>query len=881
MAIEDLLGADQRQFSLLQGVVTTTAQAPNPPNYPFSYCGVQVGGAAGETLGLRFMDNYYPVIGDTVYLAWFGTDGFILGKLVNNLSTPGITSRVFRVSDWNTVSGAVAFTWDTVEIDQAATITVGSVGGGGITPVDAILHPTTVQCSTIVGNPTTTATATGAPNPNLLSAAAAGAESSAAWATAAALQTAPAQSTDFARTGTHSIKLISDGTAINSGGVTPRATGVVAGSGYDLQGYARVTQAARNVFMFVQWYNSSNGVVGSQSFTSNIIGDTSGFTSSPFRANIIAPATADRVDVFFYFGTQNGSNLPNGEAAYFDDLSITLTGGGTTGSGTGGGVNSLNRVVQSMEGGPHESTLEELPASISWAGGPELVTPLPGANTALTYFGYIYLDGSRISTASNTRVALRFAESYVKLISSGIWVQKQSDVIPTGQRYTEDLINNTDWSGYSRIEPDGSVSFNMNSGFAIQFYGLTRASITPADVSAAFATIQARLIPDNLNQTDDRVNANVLLGVGLDWWDTPTGSSRQEMAIGRFQFVPRDGTWAAFNVWSGPSDLAVETNPDGSGGFQTPWSQGLINWKTTGALSHATFTGTPPPLNAMSGGVSGGNIAHPVTISCATTFGKPNIIATSGGGQSGGVAKLISDMVDPNVNFPDGDAKGWSFGPGPELDQQYPDAGWTGATFWGVVYQDHDIPTTATNTRIQFADWALWCWRNSQNQWVQYQSMASGYGGYHGFTIKNGQGFSNQSIAARLRAESLGYSDKMDDGYWTHIWANQASIPANDIGGAAAWFRCRLILDNGAGTDDRAQCNVVASCGSDWYKFAGAQWAPGTPDGPHQIYWGRMTKIPHDGSWLWVSGNSWAGTTAWGGDPSGARLVAHPPPFPG
>lgn len=246
----------------------------------------------------------------------------------------------------------------------------------------------------------------------------------------------------------------------------------------------------------------------------------------------------------------------------------------------------------------------------------------------------------------------------------------------------------------------------------------------------------------------------------------------------------------------------------------------------------------------------------------------------------GGVGKLIADMVSPNLNFPDGDAKFWSFGPGPELDQQLPDAGWTGATFWGVVYQDHDIPTTATNTRIQFADWALWCWSNSQGQWVQYQSMASGYGGYHGVTVVNGV-FTNQSAPARLRAETLGYSDKMDVGYWTHVWANQASIPANDIGGAAAWFRVRLIVDNPAGVDDRAQCNVVASCGSDWYRFAGASWAPGTPDGPHQIYWGRMTAIPHDGSWLWVSGNSWAGTAAWGGDPTGARLLTNPPPFPG
>ena len=82
MALEDIIVLTSRPgLEILQGVVSTAAMAPNPPNYPFWYCGVKINGSPNETPGLRYLHGYTPFINDVVVLAWFGSDGFVLGRL--------------------------------------------------------------------------------------------------------------------------------------------------------------------------------------------------------------------------------------------------------------------------------------------------------------------------------------------------------------------------------------------------------------------------------------------------------------------------------------------------------------------------------------------------------------------------------------------------------------------------------------------------------------------------------------------------------------------------------------------------------------------------------------------------------------------------------
>lgn len=159
-------------------------------------------------------------------------------------------------------------------------------------------------------------------HPNLLSVAQAGAESAATWVAGGGTAAGAAQSTTKARTGTHSWAITSNGTAINASSAT-RLTGLTAGVAYDFQGWAQATAAARNGFLFVQWYNAGGSVVGSQSFSANITPSTSAWSQTTLLT-VTAPATATQVDVFIAFGTQNGTNTPNAEICYFDDLSVAV-----------------------------------------------------------------------------------------------------------------------------------------------------------------------------------------------------------------------------------------------------------------------------------------------------------------------------------------------------------------------------------------------------------------------------------------------------------------------------------------------------------------------------------------------------------------------------
>lgn len=157
---------------------------------------------------------------------------------------------------------------------------------------------------------------------NLFSVAQAGAESTATWTAGGGTAAGAVQSTTKARTGTHSWAVTANNTAVNADSAT-RVTGLTAGVAYDFIAYGLSTAAARNFFVFVQWYNSGGGVVGSQSFSANVTSNTTTWTQSTLLT-VTAPATATQVDVFMGFGTQNGTNLPASEVHYFDDLFMNV-----------------------------------------------------------------------------------------------------------------------------------------------------------------------------------------------------------------------------------------------------------------------------------------------------------------------------------------------------------------------------------------------------------------------------------------------------------------------------------------------------------------------------------------------------------------------------
>lgn len=102
-------------FEVVQGIISTPWTAPNLPNYPWPYCGVQLQGNTAETLGLRFFNGYYPVLGDVVWCVWFGTDGFVLGMLEQDIIPPKTHLEYYRATSFaGSIVGPVIVVFDRV-----------------------------------------------------------------------------------------------------------------------------------------------------------------------------------------------------------------------------------------------------------------------------------------------------------------------------------------------------------------------------------------------------------------------------------------------------------------------------------------------------------------------------------------------------------------------------------------------------------------------------------------------------------------------------------------------------------------------------------------------------------------------------------------------
>jgi hypothetical protein len=227
-----------------------------------------------------------------------------------------------------------------------------------------------------------------------------------------------------------------------------------------------------------------------------------------------------------------------------------------------------------------------------------------------------------------------------------------------------------------------------------------------------------------------------------------------------------------------------------------------------------------------------------------------------------GVAKIVSDMHDPNEGHPHGVPTSYSFYRGPELDAPLPGPGMTAATAWGVIYEAAG-GSTATNTRVEVRNIRLYLWSKSRGRWVRYQASTSPTGEDYA-EPQGSEGFSNMSSPADLRTEpDGGVSVKMHQGSWFHFWPadGRTVIAPADIGGAYTTFEARLVKDDPQGPDDTSSARYLASAGADWWVNRSAPWPDNT-----QAFFARFRYITP--SW-----STWTGTT-W----SAAQLRADPPP---
>ncbi len=142
-----------------------------------------------------------------------------------------------------------------------------------------------------------------------------------------------------------------------------------------------------------------------------------------------------------------------------------------------------------------------------------------------------------------------------------------------------------------KTEPDGKLSYKLDSSFHPIHGGVARYPINGADVVAVFAKITTELVLDNPKGVDDRAAAQILVSIGADYYPTmattiadfaPTGYNPGVggSRFGLVKIVPANHYFATINP-PGNKD-----NP------QSPFAQGggLI------AIPVTQFAANPPPL---------------------------------------------------------------------------------------------------------------------------------------------------------------------------------------------------------------------------------------------------------------------------------------------
>ncbi|MEM9753511.1 MAG: hypothetical protein AAF916_09015 [Planctomycetota bacterium] len=206
-------------------------------------------------------------------------------------------------------------------------------------------------------------------------------------------------------------------------------------------------------------------------------------------------------------------------------------------------INSLWTAAQDMTR-PHDaplsgaSTLDfhERPR-LAWGEEPE------PRWTAAIHWGQVY-EPRGGNPATNTRVQIRNLRLIVKRKSDGQWHVLQDTSEFSGAFYREDFANNDSWSAWQRDEAEGaSICLPNGAGRNYHFWPTEgRVSFPLADIDEVVSSVDARLVRDNWNLPDDSDQARLLMGVGADYWESPTAAwdnwtTNGDIGIGRHRWI--------------------------------------------------------------------------------------------------------------------------------------------------------------------------------------------------------------------------------------------------------------------------------------------------------------------------------------------------------
>jgi hypothetical protein len=220
----------------------------------------------------------------------------------------------------------------------------------------------------------------------------------------------------------------------------------------------------------------------------------------------------------------------------------------------------INDMILSHEGLPHG-----VPLSVDWSQKPRKGASEPGVGwTAAIAWGQVY-EWANGSPVTNTRIQIKDLEMYYLSKSDHKWHLLQKALKVNGANYVEDFAGDVNKPANIRTESDGSISTTCGGGYNFHFWPSTgRTTIPVNDVAGCFTTVKARIILNDKNGIDDRINARYLMSVGGDWWLSLTApwdnwKTNWDIGIGRFRFITPE--WKSFNMYSVPADTMFNNPP--------------------------------------------------------------------------------------------------------------------------------------------------------------------------------------------------------------------------------------------------------------------------------------------------------------------------------
>lgn len=194
-----------------------------------------------------------------------------------------------------------------------------------------------------------------------------------------------------------------------------------------------------------------------------------------------------------------------------------------------------------------------------------------------------------------------------------------------------------------------------------------------------------------------------------------------------------------------------------------------------------------------------------------------------GPGVADAVEMIVNDMTLPHEAAPSGVPESYDWQPGPRIgygNEMPPD--WSAFIAWGQVYEDAE-GSPATNTRVQIRDLEAYVLGAETGRWelLQFGRLVEGAAYREDFA-------DDVSVPADVRVEADGtISVRLEDGYNFHFWpaGGRLSIDPSQIGGITVTVQARLVVDDPALPDDRAQARYLMSAGADYWRALDAQWS--------------------------------------------------------